>query len=126
MRQRRARLDKASIASNSAQAKRRVDGHLKLAEKLKSDGERKLRLEVQLCKACHYFSRIGGAAITHRECSACGEDQVYGSTATDALCLGCASKYDLCKQCGGDVEMQLRRASRPEIAPVNSCDESER
>lgn len=115
MRQRRARLDKASIASNSAQAKRRVDHHLKLADKLTNDGERKLRFEVQLCKACYYFSKIGGAAITNRECAGCGQDQTYGSTATDTLCLPCASKYDLCKQCGGDIDMQIRRKSRPEI-----------
>lgn len=115
MRQRRGRLDKASIASNSAQAKRRVENHLKLAEKLAHDGERKLRLEVQLCKACHYFSKIGGAAITHRECAGCGQDQTYGSTATDVLCQSCASKYELCKQCGGDIDMQSRRKSRLEI-----------
>ena len=101
MQQKAAELSDRSIASATSRARRRVEGTLKLAEQLKADPEQSLRLERQLCKACHYFTQIGGAALTEKPCASCQEVQMYGSTNTDNLCLPCAQNRDLCKRCGG-------------------------
>ena len=76
-----------------------------LAENLKKDPDGKNRHKKQLCKVCYYTrgSRIGGAAITFRDCGVCGKEQSYGSTTTDALCLECAREQMLCKHCGADI-----------------------
>ena len=114
MRQRKSDLSRAIIAGASARSKQRVDHTLKLAESIRSDSESQSRLEACLCKACHYFSQIGGAAVTNRECAGCGKDETYGSTATDALCLGCATAHSLCKRCGGDLRMRANRKTWPD------------
>jgi hypothetical protein len=115
MRQRKGNLARAAIVGASSRAKQRVDSHLALAERLQSDSEKKDRLDACLCKSCYYFTQLGGAAITNRECAGCWKDQVFGSTATDALCLDCASNHSLCKRCGGDLHMRSRRENWPDI-----------
>jgi len=120
MRQRRASLNRATITAASVQAKRRVNHHLELAEKISSDSEKQSRLAACLCPSCHYFSSIGGAAITNRECAGCGTDEIYGSTATDALCMTCAMEHSLCKRCGGDLRMRSQRKDWPETGNPSS------
>lgn len=115
MRQRRGNLARATIVAASSQSKQRVDATLKLAKNLRADSDRQARLEACLCKACHYFSRLGGAAMTNRECAGCGKDELYSSTSTDTLCLDCAVKHSLCKRCGGDLMMRTRRNTWPDI-----------
>lgn len=101
-----AELNDRSIELATASARRRVEGTLKLAEKLTSDPDKAKRSEDSLCKACYYFTGIGGAAMTLRPCADCGEEQMYGSTDTDMLCLSCAKKRSLCKHCGGRLDEQ--------------------
>jgi ribosomal protein S27E len=120
MRHRKGNLARATIAGASSTAKRRVTYHLALAERIRSDSEKKDRIEACLCKACHYFSQLGGAAITNRECAGCGKDQTFGSTATDALCLDCANTHSLCKRCGGDREMRVKRNTWPDMSETSS------
>ena len=94
-------------------AKRRVQGWLDLAAEVQGDAkkpERQARLE---CKACFYGGRLGGAAITSRACMSCGSKEFYSSTATDVLCKLCAANTGLCKHCGGDREMRVRRKGWP-------------
>lgn len=100
-----AELSEQTIRSATASAERRIAETLKLAEKLVADPEREQRQAGSLCKACYYFTQIGGAALTQRPCAACGENQHYGSTSTDNLCLPCALQRNLCKRCGGHTEM---------------------
>lgn len=83
------------------------------ADRIKDDTEKQDRKKAQQCKACYYFTGLGGAAVTNRECAGCGEDQTYGSTNTDALCLPCAAEHKLCKHCGGDLEMRPGRRNWP-------------
>ena len=89
---------------------------LKRAEEMKTDPRKVERLKRCECRACYYLngSRIGGAAMTDRPCMCCGKVQHYSSTATDVLCMSCAEKHKLCKRCGGDVEMKVRRKGWPE------------
>ena len=76
--------------------------------KITNDVDSEKRLENRYCLACHYFDRIGGAAMTTRSCMSCGVDVVYGSTNTDALCMECAVKHKLCKHCGGDIDLKVQ------------------
>ena len=94
-----------SIARATWRAQRQAVEITRLAESLKKDPDKKARLEKRLCKICYYSrgSRIGGAAITFKDCGFCGKEQSYGSTITDVLCLDCAKDQSLCKHCGADI-----------------------
>lgn len=66
-----------------------------------TDPDREDRNQKGLCRLCYYIypDRIGGSAVTTRPCFNCGENQMYGSTSTDPLCLGCSKKTKMCKRC---------------------------
>lgn len=51
--------------------------------------------------------------MTTQPCMCCYKPVMYGSTATDALCMDCAREHDLCKRCGGDIELRTRRKDWP-------------
>lgn len=101
------------MLGNTERAKARIAELQKLAQAIESDSDKSARLARQHCKACHYFSRMGGAAITTQPCMSCAKDQTYGSTATDALCRSCAEAGNLCRHCGGDIELRTRRRIWP-------------
>ena len=113
MRQAAKKLNKANMLRATEQAKRRVKEWIELAEEASKDTRKALRLEICECKACFYSSRIGGNVITTRACAICGRDRTYESSATDVLCLGCATENKLCAHCGGDLEMRVRRKDWP-------------
>ncbi len=80
------------------------------ALQMMTDPQKKERKTACKCVVCFYESgRIGGAAMTSQPCGICGEVQQFGSTATDPLCEKCAKEHALCKQCGSDVELRMRR-----------------
>ena len=95
-------------------AKGRVDSVIDLARKMENDTHKDERLDAQLCKACFYSTAFGGSAMTQRPCMSCGEDQMYASTYTDVLCKPCAVEGKLCKHCGGDIDIKIRRRNWPE------------
>ncbi|MCL4525220.1 MAG: hypothetical protein M1492_01750 [Gammaproteobacteria bacterium] len=95
------------------QSKSRMDSIIKLARNLETDPEREQRAQKCLCRMCYYGSRLGGAAIKSESCMCCGVVQTYGSTNTDALCLPCAQEMGLCKHCGGDRELRVKRRKWP-------------
>lgn len=86
-----------------------------IARRLQHDPEKKKRERDQKCIHCYYVMRvrIGGAAMTTRPCALCPTEQTFASTATDALCMPCARNNDLCKQCGGDIRLRVRRTDWP-------------
>lgn len=95
-------------------SKRYTEEVIEEARNIENDTQRAERKAQSLCKACFYRGgRVGGATLTSQPCMSCGEIQHYGSTATDALCLECAKKHELCKQCGGDRELRERRRNWP-------------
>lgn len=114
MRQPRAKFSRNTIINGSVRAKEQFKHVVELAEKFQKDPDRKRRMERHYCIPCHYHSRIGGAAMTNQECAACGKDEMYGSTATDKLCLDCAKSTETCKCCGGDIKMRINRKEWPE------------
>lgn len=121
MKQNKLVMNVGNMIGWTVRAKSRTDGWLKLADDVANDTRKAERLNRHECKACFYGGRIGGAAMTTRACMSCGEDQLYGSTSTDALCLPCATKHTLCKRCGGDLEMRTRRKDWPVVPNAELC-----
>ena len=105
----------ANMLNASYHAKSYVQHICDHAVDLQTDPRKAERLKAQECIACFYRGRIGGATMTERPCGVCDKVQGYGSTATDALCLECAKQHDLCKHCGGDINMRVRR-KWPEVS----------
>lgn len=108
------RLDIVAMTRATDRAEAHVDRVIALAAAMEEDIDKPARIARGLCPSCYYDgSRMAGAAMTTQPCAACGVDQHYGSTATDALCLPCATEHSLCKRCGGDREMRVRRRKWP-------------
>lgn len=101
-------MNPANMSRATSVSKNRISELFLLVDEIKTDARKLERMSKHECKACFYFSRIGGQAITERGCMCCGMEQTYGSTSTDVLCLECAKKHKLCKHCGGDVNMKNR------------------
>lgn len=115
MEQRKAKIDRVSIAHANGNARRYARSYMERVDNFRSDKLKAERLEKHLCKTCHYFfkARIGGSAMTSRQCGLCDEVMQFGSTATDPICLSCAKENGLCKQCGGDIDAKERRKPYP-------------
>ena len=110
MRQRKRIVDRVSMERASVTAKGYIENIFNQAERLKADPEKKERIEKCLCKFCYYSaSGWGGAAMTNRPCGICESDELYSSTNTDTLCKECSSAHDLCKHCGADINLRVRR-----------------
>ena len=77
---------------------------------LEIDSRREVRLRYCECPRCHYLRTGGtaGQAFTYRDCDECGESQSFATTATKKICTRCASRLHLCRECGGDLEMEQR------------------
>ena len=112
-------MNKGNMIAATYRAKDRVNDWIELVEKVTNDTDKAKRLERNWCKACHYSSHLGGCAMTTRPCMNCEKDVGYGSTNTDVLCLDCAKQLKLCKHCGGDLEMRIRRKEWPEKKDTN-------
>lgn len=111
------------MISATERSKSRVQDLLDRANSVQTDSKQQERRFAVLCKGCFYFPSIGGAAITKRPCMCCGADVIYGSTATDVLCQNCAKETDLCKRCGGDAELRVRRKVWPTTKATNESSE---
>lgn len=117
------RFDRYLMESHTRIAIARVEEALRRARNIEEDAQKEPRLARQFCKACHYFTRLAAQAFTTQPCACCGVSQTYSSSATDVLCMDCAKSHDLCKHCGGDLEMRTGRENWPR-APA-SCSSSE-
>ena len=82
---------------------------LKRSLMLLQDPFKKERIEKQECRMCFYSSKIGGACMTYYNCKNCGEELLSGSTHTNKLCKKCAKELSCCLDCGGDIDMKIRR-----------------
>lgn len=116
MKQRKANIDKSHIEFKTNMAKGHADSVIEFANKILHDPDQQNRQLASMCPVCYYSeSRIGGAAITTRECGICETEMTFGSTSTDELCCECAKRNKLCRQCGGDVDMKHRRKPREDV-----------
>jgi hypothetical protein len=81
---------------------------LKKAEAVEIDAKKEQRLRAQRCKTCFYIDDgIGGQAITRSKCDICEKEVINASTDVDYICEECAKEYNLCRHCGGSIDMQL-------------------
>lgn len=108
-----AKMNKANMISATNRSKSNFDSLLKLAGEMEGDLRADERLYNNECRSCFYGGRVSCPRSTMRRCMCCGEAQYYSSTATDVLCLDCATKHKLCKRCGGDLEMRTKRRNWP-------------
>jgi len=85
--------------------------YIEAASKAEQDSERKNRLKHKLCKYCYYLRGpiLAGAAFTATTCRICNMIMTFSSTHTDNICMNCAKKHKLCKQCLSDIDYKKRR-----------------
>ena len=79
-----------------------IDDYKTRINALRLDNEKTRRLKTQVCKPCWYILRPkkGAHVPTISHCKECGEKLRSNTTVTDTLCLKCAKKLELCKECG--------------------------
>ncbi len=111
MKQASRKIDAERVQFATHFSRQSLESWLRNAERAWLDYDREEREKVQQCRYCYYAreSRIGGCALTDKDCDHCGETQHYGSTATDPLCLPCAAKLKLCIRCCADITLANRR-----------------
>lgn len=107
------KFDTATLISQTSWSREHYSAILERAATFLLDPQKEKRIQAQLCIPCFYVERIGGATMTFQDCADCGVEQCFGSTDTDMLCLTCARKNVLCRHCGGDINMKVRRKSWP-------------
>ena len=105
-------IDNVSVMNATHFAKSRVNSTILMASKFQCDSSRELRLQGQLCIACFYSDRIGGAAMTDSTCGLCDFVMHFSNTDINVLCNDCAIEHDLCAHCGGDIDMKQRKKQR--------------
>lgn len=107
MRRKAAFFDPKRKANLTSDTKTRLDRTIEHVRNLVNDPKKSDRLAQQQCVYCYYGCFMAGAAITSQDCAACGEEQTYGSTATDDMCQPCAEKHGVCKTCMANVNLHV-------------------
>ena len=105
----RGKIDNGSISNATWLSKGHADAIVARAKTITEDPDRKERLEKQECPICFKGNRIGGQAITTKECDHCGTEMTFANTNTDRLCLACAKSLGVCKHCSADIDLKQRR-----------------
>ena len=59
-----------------------------------------------ICKECEHESRnmFCGQAFTDWKCIKCGKTFMHHNTATPKVCKECSEKYNLCENCGKEID----------------------
>lgn len=107
-------MSRRNMVAQTLFSKSRAKSLVDQARLIQEDPKKNERIDASKCVVCYYLTRVGGAAMTYRECMCCTNNMLYSSTATDVLCTECAVKYGLCKCCGGDLELNVNRLHWPE------------
>lgn len=104
----RMRINRTAIESTNFMHLKRIESYRRFLAKV--DGQdHTARREAQECVMCFGESRIGGAALTARQCAHCDATLYSGNTNVDVLCVDCARRAQLCKHCGADIDLKNRR-----------------
>ena len=86
------------------------------------DSKAAARLYSQECKTCFYLrGSVCGQAFTSYICGLCGTEQMHHNTCVPRLCRECATANELCRQCGGDIDMRQRRNNWPSPLPAGGA-----
>jgi len=103
------KLTPLSVTYATESSKRYYDATLAEAKKLTEDPDKNLRLIEQKCISCYYRGLVAGNAMTINNCNSCGVELKFSNTDVDRLCHTCAADHELCRKCGGDIKMRVRR-----------------
>lgn len=111
MERQRAKINRSSYENATYEHKHRIKHYERVLSEYRDDPEQGRRLELVECKCCYYLNRgrIGGAAVTARQCGLCAVRIINGNTNIGVLCRRCAKARGLCAQCGGDLGGVMRR-----------------
>lgn len=102
-----AELEQVNAVSSRRAAS--VSRELARAAILAGDGKLDEREAARQCRGCFYERRrIVGRAVTSWTCQLCGAPGEHSNTGVPRVCASCSDGYDLCTQCGGDMDMQHR------------------
>lgn len=104
--------DLASIERNTGYAKQWLDAMAECVTLMDEDKDKHVRHSIAECQYCYRpygHGRQGGTVTTRVQCGLCDTILAHNNTCVDVLCLDCAKANQLCKHCGGDVDMKRRR-----------------
>jgi hypothetical protein len=75
-----------------------------LLNKLDNDPDTEKRKERQICKYCHYNIRMALQAFTDTQCGKCDTPMTFSNSDTGILCKRCATMFESCTHCGGEMD----------------------
>jgi len=94
------------INAASAYSQERVAGKLSEALVLATDARKEQRLAIHLCPCCYYQgASFAGQGFTEWKCILCETKGMYPNTAVPLICDTCSDSFDLCRSCGGTLDM---------------------
>ena len=109
----RATIDRCSIERATAYARTTIDAICLRADKFVFDPDCKIREFASECLACFVPYGAGRQGVGRvQQCGLC-DATTEGGSDSDKLCLSCARANDLCKHCGGDINLKTTRRQRP-------------
>lgn len=76
----------------------------KLLDKIDNDHKSDQRIASNICKYCYYKESISLQAFTDTECGNCKVKITHVNSDINVLCDKCATKFDCCKHCGGEMD----------------------
>ena len=105
------RYDRYTYEQRTDQKQHELSKVINLALRCGADPAKEQRLKEGKCLLCYYREggRVGAAAITTTECCFCESVLQAGNTAVDLACQNCAVKHGVCRECGADLNLKLRR-----------------
>jgi len=112
-----ARWTENDISERSYRNRERIDASIARAMSYLTDPEKKKRIGVRLCVRCYYSGgTMAGQAFTSWNCRVCLKDQInWPNTNPPLACNPCAEKYKICKECGADIYMRVRRNNTQQL-----------
>jgi len=116
------RLTENDVSDRSRSKKEQIDFNVARALQYLSDPDKRKRLESGNCIACFYGgSSLAGQAFTDWNCRACLKDQAsWPNTNPPIVCDACSKKHKICKGCGADLHLRIKRSN---VEPLKNKDE---
>ena len=96
------------VNNNTDTTKSQVKSLLERVKAIQEDPKKQERLAKQLCVYC-YYSGCLHLGLENQSCLICGGIFENSSIPRDKVCSGCAKENKLCRHCGADVSLKLRR-----------------
>lgn len=99
------------VNAASASRAQRVSDVIEKALRVSADIERPARLAARQCKGCFYQgATLATQAFTDWVCKLCPRTGQESTGDVPYLCQSCSESFDLCRKCGGDIDMERRSA----------------